>query len=75
MVSNVLNMFSLKMFELLEDVKDLPLGTGFRLRVSKAGPGLVLLARTLAESRQVPLSKATWQISAAITGDDGLFDL
>ena len=38
----------------------MPLGTGLRLRVAKAGPGLVLLGRTLAEAKHLPISKVSW---------------
>lgn len=45
--------------KLRQDVAELPLCTGIRLRALKAGPGLVLLGRTVAETENLRISKAT----------------
>lgn len=44
--------------KLRQDVLELPLCSGIRLRAKKAGPGLVLLGRTLAEAENLRISKA-----------------
>ena len=57
----VMEIAKFKVLRSRQDVAELPLCTGIRLRALKAGPGLVLLGRTVAETENLRISKASWQ--------------